>query len=212
MQLQHQQVETLRLFRFGGQRGGEPGDLVRQFRPCLVREGHPGFGTGVFLHETPLGPDDEVLDVHRGDLIAQARGGRVAHLGLGLRHVVDRRRLPDADRAARREQCAIERGDQLHPPLEEAFAERFGLRAFAGLGVLAEEFEILAVVEDREAVFILAGSKEIGAEPRPAPDHLPEFRLGADELEEDQIDDLRHVDPGVEHIDRDREVRRFVFL
>jgi hypothetical protein len=32
------------------------------------------------------------------------------------------------------------------------------------------------------------------------------------ELGEDQIDDLRHVDAGVEHVDRDGDVRRLVRL
>ena len=41
--------------------------------------------------------------------------------------------------------------------------------------------------------------------------HLPELCLGANLLEEDEIDDLGHVDPGVEHVDGDRDVRRLVF-
>ena len=31
--------------------------------------------------------------------------------------------------------------------------------------------------------------------------HLPEFRLRPHDLEEDQVDDLRHIDAGVEHVD-----------
>ena len=55
-----------------------------------------------------------------------------------------------------------------------------------------------------------AGAEEIGAQPRPAPKHLPEFCLRADDLEEDEIDDLGHVDAGVEHVDGDGDVRGFL--
>src|SRR5438046_2483375 len=38
--------------------------------------------------------------------------------------------------------------------------------------------------------------------------HLPEFCLRAHELEEDQVPDLRDVNPSIEHVHRDRDVRR----
>ena len=47
---------------------------------------------------------------------------------------------------------------------------------------------------------------------RAAADHLPKFRFGADDLEEDEIDDLRYVDAGVEHVDRDGDIRRLIGL
>ena len=86
----------------------------------------------------------------------------------------------------------------------------FGASPSFRLGVLAEKFEVLAVVEDAEELLVLAGAEEIGAKPRAAADHLPKLRLRPDQLEEHEVDDLRHVDAGIEHVDGDRDVRRLV--
>jgi hypothetical protein len=56
------------------------------------------------------------------------------------------------------------------------------------------------------------GPEEIRAEPRSAPEHLPELGLRADQLEEDEVHHLRDVDAGVEHVDRDGDVRRLVLV
>src|ERR1700733_1826132 len=45
---------------------------------------------------------------------------------------------------------------------------------------------------------------------RAATDHLPELHLGSNELEEDEIDDLRHVYAGIQHIDGKGNVGRLV--
>ena len=78
--------------------------------------------------------------------------------------------------------------------------------------VLAEEFEVLAVVEQVEKRFILARRKQIRAEARAAPQHLPELGFRAHHLEEDQIEHFRHIDAGVEHIDRERNVRHLLLV
>ena len=78
--------------------------------------------------------------------------------------------------------------------------------------VLIEELEILAEIEDVEEFLVPAGPEQVRAQPGAAAEHLPEFRLRPHDLEEDQVDDLRHIDAGVEHVDRDRDVRRFVRL
>lgn len=55
-----------------------------------------------------------------------------------------------------------------------------------------------------------ARSVQVGPQPSAPSDHLPELRLGTHQLEEHQVDHLGHVDSGVEHIDRDRDVRCLV--
>jgi len=49
--------------------------------------------------------------------------------------------------------------------------------------VLAKELEVLAVVEDVEALLVLTRAEEILAESRAAPDDLPELSLASDQLE-----------------------------
>ena len=83
-------------------------------------------------------------------------------------------------------------------------------RALGPGQVLAEELEVLAEVEDVEVLLVLARAEQVRAQPRAAADHLPELGLRAHQLEEHEVDDLRHVDAGVEHVDRDRDVRRLV--
>ncbi|WP_335991036.1 hypothetical protein [Glycomyces sp. MUSA5-2] len=43
-----------------------------------------------------------------------------------------------------------------------------------------------------------------------AADHLPELGLRPDRFEEEEVNDLGHVDAGVEHVDRDRNARGLV--
>ena len=76
--------------------------------------------------------------------------------------------------------------------------------------MLAEELEVLAEVEDVEARLVVAGPEQVGAQPGAAAEHLPELGLGPHQLEEHEVDDLGHVDAGVEHVDRDGDVRRLV--
>ncbi len=57
---------------------------------------------------------------------------------------------------------------------------------------------------------MVPGSEQTGAQARASPEHLPELDPRVDRLEEDQVGHLGHVDAGVEHVDRDRDVRRLV--
>ena len=57
---------------------------------------------------------------------------------------------------------------------------------------------------------VVAGPEQVGAQPGAAADHLPELGLRPDQLEEHEVDDLGHVDAGVEHVDRDGDVRGLV--
>ena len=61
-------------------------------------------------------------------------------------------------------------------------------------------------------LLVLIWAEEIFAEAGAAPDHLPEFDLGIDRLEEDQIHYLRHVDAGVQHVHGYGDVRGFFLL
>ena len=81
------------------------------------------------------------------------------------------------------------------------------LRADGGVGVLVEELEVAAVVEDQELGLVVAGAEQIGTKAGAATQHLPELRLRPDHLEEHQVDHVGHVDAGVQHVDGDRNVR-----
>ena len=56
-------------------------------------------------------------------------------------------------------------------------------------------------------LLVLARAEQVRPQPRSAAHHLPELRLRAHQLEEDEIDDFGHVDSGVEHVDGDGDVR-----
>src|SRR5260370_38867797 len=77
---------------------------------------------------------------------------------------------------------------------------------FGRWGALAEELQVLAVVEDVEAGLVLARPGEGGTQAGSAAHHLPELRLRAHLLEEHQVDDLGYIDAGVEHVDGDGDV------
>ena len=64
----------------------------------------------------------------------------------------------------------------------------------------------------RKSCFVVVRTEQLRTESRAAPDHLPELDLRVDRLEEDQVRYLGNVDAGVEHVDRDGDVRRVVLL
>ena len=100
---------------------------------------------------------------------------------------------------------------QLEPGLEDLLAQRRRSRSpRPEASVLAEVLEVLAEVEDVEDRLVVAGPEQVRAQAGAAADHLPELGLRADQLEEHEVDDLGHVDAGVEHVDRDGDVRRLV--
>ena len=129
---------------------------------------------------------EEVLGVHRSDLDPQQLGDPVAFLGV---HAV-----------------GVELADEFEAGGEEPLAQRRCIGRLGGGHVLAEVLEVLAEVEDVEVGLVVAGAEQVGAEPGPAPDHLPELGPGAHELEEHQVDALGDVDAGVEHVDRDGDM------
>ena len=101
----------------------------------------------------------------------------------------------------------IEFGDEFEAQDEQALTERHVGAGIGGWRVFLEIFEIGAEIENEEELFVFAGAEEIGAEAGAAADHLPELGFGADELEEDEVQDFGHVDASVEHIDGDGDMR-----
>ena len=106
----------------------------------------------------------------------------------------------------------LDKRQQLHPGAEEAGAERDDAASLDARWILAEKVEIEAEIEDVEVLLVVVRTEQLRTESRAASDHLPELDLRVDRLEEDQVRYLGHVDAGVEHVHRDRDVGRLVLL
>ena len=75
-----------------------------------------------------------------------------------------------------------------------------------GLAVVhPEELEVAAEIENIELAFILT-VHQTRAQTGTAADHLPELGLAHYLLEEHQIQTLRHVDAGVQHVHRNGDL------
>ena len=135
-----------------------------------------------------------------------------ASLGGGVAGRPDKAFAPCPAKPSALRLLLVERAHQIEPCREQPFRQRFRRARLLQFRIGAEEFEVLAIVEDAEEFLVLARAEQVGAEPRAAPHHLPELRLRAHLLEEDEVHDLRHVDAGVEHVDRDGDVRRLALL
>jgi hypothetical protein len=134
-----------------------------------------------------VGADDKVVEVHRPHLGAEQ-----------LRDV-----RPDLRVLA----AGVEGGDQVESAGEQPGAERRCHCPFGEVGVMVEELEVLAPVEDVEELLVLTWTKQVGAQAGAATEHLPELGFGPHQLEEHEVGDLGDVDAGVEHVDRDGDVR-----
>jgi hypothetical protein len=106
----------------------------------------------------------------------------------------------------------VELADEREPPREAAMAGGFADRALHRRRVFLEELEVLTKIEDIKERLVLSGRVEIRAQARAAADHLPELRRRPDGLEEHEVHHLGHVDPGVEHVHRDGQMRHLVLL
>src|SRR4051794_7702138 len=98
--------------------------------------------------------------------------------------------------------------DEFEPCLEDLLAQGHRVRRLCRRKRLAEVLEVLAEVEDLELILVLARPEEILSQPCASADHLPELGLRANELEEDEVHDFGYVDSGIEHVDREGDVRR----
>src|SRR5664280_648396 len=85
-----------------------------------------------------------------------------------------------------------------HASSKQALAQRLSAGTFRGLGVLAEELQVLAVIENIEELLVLPWPEQVWAQPRAATHHLPEFRLRPHQLEKHQVDDFGDVDSRVQ--------------
>ena len=75
--------------------------------------------------------------------------------------------------------------------------------------VHAEELKIPAEVKNVKLLLVLTIQKP-RTQAGSATDHLPEFCLAQNLFEKDQIQNLRHIDAGVQHIHRDGNLRQFL--
>jgi hypothetical protein len=66
LQVEDQEIEPLRFFGLGVQLRRETGHALSQLAHVRAGQGRPGFAFGVSLHQPPLRPDEEVVEVHRG--------------------------------------------------------------------------------------------------------------------------------------------------
>ena len=104
----------------------------------------------------------------------------------------------------------VQGGDQTQPGLEEPLVQRLLTRPLGAGQVPAEIFEVPAEVEGVEVRLVPTRTEQVRAQPGAAAQHLPELRLRPHWLEEHQIGHLGHVDAGVEHVHRDRHMRRLL--
>ncbi len=116
------------------------------------------------------------------------------------------------------ELCVVERRDACHDIFDECLAVAavsvslvvrrlqladdvyFDVKNFFGQArhdlsfrpflVGAEKLKVTAEVKDEKALFILADAVQVGAEPRPPPDHLPKLRLGAHFFKKNEVDNM----------------------
>ena len=79
-------------------------------------------------------------------------------------------------------------------------------RSFNTFPSYPEKGEVVAKVEDKEFLLVFA-IQEAGAQACASADHLPELGLAEYPLEEDKIDNFRHVDAGIQHIHGNSDLR-----
>src|SRR5690606_31233581 len=154
----------------------------------------PAFRLLIFLDEPAVLTDDEIVDAHSTHIVPQDLYGFTAHS-------LQRRWVTRADKVFFRfsEACRyveaglfVDGADEIEAKGEEPLIERAACRCFRAGNILAEEFEVLAEVEDVETLFIQPRPEEIFAKSCAAPQHLPELRFGAHQLEQNEVHDLRH--------------------
>jgi hypothetical protein len=146
----------------------------------------------VALDQLALGSHQKVVAVHCRDFLLQLLSGELANVTVGGRDASIG--LSD-DFLSGLLALLVDGGDQLQATAEETLAQGCADRALHDWYFLTEELEVAAEVENIELVFVLARAEEVGALARAPSDHLPELGLGADQLEEDQVDLFRDIHP-----------------
>ena len=122
-------------------------------------------------------------------------------------HIVDER-FAEFDEVFRLVKQILKFESDLRFAMEDGALQGYHIRCRFPL-VHAEKFKVPAEVEDIESLLVFS-VEQGGAKTRAASDHLPEFRLAHDLLEEDEIQHLRHVYTGIEHIHGNGDLRKFL--
>src|SRR5690606_15385009 len=92
---------------------------------------------------------------------------------------------------------------QLQACFEGGLQQRLAAGVLRLLIFLLEVVEVAVVIEDQKLGLVFARTTQVGPQAGAPANHLPELDPALDRFGEDQVDHLRHVDAGVEHVDRD---------
>jgi hypothetical protein len=125
--------------------------------PLLDAESLPRLHVAVDFNQTALRANDEVINIHCRHFFVKPSGCFRPQCFLGLMLL-----------------ALVEFCNKRQARREETFAERRAGRPIRYSGILAEKFEVLAIVEHIEEFLVPAWTEKIGPKPCPAPDHLPE--------------------------------------
>ena len=68
-------------------------------------------------------------------------------------------------------------------------------------GFLSEVLNVAAPVNELEVLLVKSIAQQILAKACATTDHLPKLNLGTNLLKEDQVQNFRHIDTGIQHID-----------
>ena len=96
--------------------------------------------------------------------------------------------------------CVLQDSGQIHTEVEKAFRQGLGRDRVTAVGCLAEILDIAAPVEDEEELLIDTLTEDVLTLAGTTANHLPELNLWLNLLEEDQVEDFRHVDTSIQHI------------
>ena len=145
------------------------------------------------VHVVHVHANDEVVPVHRHHRLLQ---------------FVDRLRpyRPRTDGCPAA--ISLKLSHQGHPGLKDPGTKGRTAVCLKPVGMFPEEIKVETEIEYPERRLRHIRPEQIRSKPRPPTDHLPELDTRIYGLEEDQIDNLRHVDTGIHHVHRDRDMRR----
>ena len=74
--------------------------------------------------------------------------------------------------------------------------------------VHSEKFKIPTEIKNIKFIFVLS-IKQTRTQSRSTPDHLPELRLAHYLFKENEVHNLRHINSGIQHINRNGDLRKF---
>ncbi len=155
LQVEHQEVEPLRLLLFRLDVGGQRGDLRRKLVEVVLLQDSPRLWLG------------EPLDV--------CRFGRTTKLSRFIDATTPCRSDAVSDRSCTASSSShagllptVQLSDEVEAGREQLGAERLTEAALGGCRVQAEELEVAAVVEDEEALLVVPRPEQVRTKPRAA--------------------------------------------